>query len=63
MASFLKAKKPEIPDQTALKHVGDQVRIGLALALARYWGAKTVPAAVPIDVLVVDKKNAGSFSW
>ena len=36
MASFLKAKKPEIPDQTALKHVGDQVRKRLAANKAIY---------------------------
>lgn len=49
--------------ETTAQFPRDQVRIGLALALARYWGAKAVPAAVPIDVLVVDRKNAGSFSW
>ena len=36
MASFLKAKKPEIPDQTALKRVGDQVRKRLAANKAIY---------------------------
>jgi ribose transport system substrate-binding protein len=59
--SAIKAGGPFI--ETTAQFPRDQVRIGLAMALARYWGAKAVPAAVPIDVLVVDKKNAGSFSW
>lgn len=36
MASFLKTKKPEIPDQAALKRVGDQVRKRLAANKAIY---------------------------
>ena len=57
----IKAGGPFI--ETTAQFPRDQVRIGLAMALARYWGAKAVPAVVPIDVLVVDNKNAGSFSW
>jgi len=57
----IKAGGPFI--ETTAQFPRDQVRIGLGMALARYWGAKSVPAAVPIDVLVVDQKNAGSFSW
>ena len=57
----IKAGGPFI--ETTAQFPRDQVRIGLAMALAKYWGAKSVPAAVPIDVLVVDRKNAGSFSW
>lgn len=49
--------------ETTAQFPRDQVRIGLAMALAKYWGAKSVPAKVPIDVLVIDKKNADKFSW
>lgn len=49
--------------ETTAQFPRDQVRIGLAVALARYWGAKSVPKSVPIDVLVVDRRNAGSFAW
>lgn len=48
--------------ETTAQFPRDQIRIGLGLALARYWGAN-VPAEVPVDVQVVDKKNAAGFSW
>lgn len=57
----IKAGGPFI--ETTAQFPRDQVRIGLAMALARFWGAKSVPATVPVDVMVVDKNNAGSFSW
>ena len=57
----IKAGGPFI--ETTAQYPRDQVRIGLALGLAKYWGARAVPAALPIDVLVVDRKNAGSFAW
>lgn len=41
----------------------DQVRIGLGMALAKHWGAKVVPTAVPIDVKLQTKENAKGFSW
>ncbi|NDR56245.1 ABC transporter substrate-binding protein [Aliiruegeria sabulilitoris] len=41
----------------------DQVRVGLGMALAQLWGARVVPAEVPIDVMVVDAENAEGFSW
>jgi ribose transport system substrate-binding protein len=41
----------------------DQVRIGLGMALAKLWGAKVVPTAVPIDVKLLTKENAQGFSW
>ncbi|MEW8987330.1 MAG: ABC transporter substrate-binding protein, partial [Bacillus sp. (in: firmicutes)] len=41
----------------------DQVRIGLGMALAKYWGAKVVPTEVPIDVKLQTKENAKGFSW
>ncbi len=49
--------------ETTAQFPRDQVRIGLAMALAKLWGAKVVPTSVPIDVRVVDKANAGGFSW
>ncbi|SDJ15863.1 ABC transporter substrate-binding protein [Aliiruegeria lutimaris] len=41
----------------------DQVRVGLGMALAQLWGARVVPAEVPIDVMIVDAENAEGFSW
>ncbi|WP_449044003.1 ABC transporter substrate-binding protein [Paracoccus versutus] len=49
--------------ETTAQFPRDQVRIGLALALAQKWGARVVPTEVPIDVMVVDKENAADFSW
>ena len=37
--------------------------MGLGMALAQYWGARVVPAEVPIDVRTVDSENAADFSW
>ena len=49
--------------ETTAQFPRDQVRVGLAMALAQKWGARVVPKEVPIDVMVVDSKNAGKFSW
>ncbi|QFQ86494.1 substrate-binding domain-containing protein [Paracoccus kondratievae] len=49
--------------ETTAQFPRDQVRVGLALALAQKWGARVVPKEVPIDVMVVDKENAADFSW
>jgi ribose transport system substrate-binding protein len=49
--------------QTSAQFPRDQVRIGLAMALAKKWGAKVVPSVVPIDVRSIDKSNAKGFSW
>lgn len=49
--------------ETTAQFPRDQVRVGLALALAQKWGARVVPAEVPIDVMVVDSENAADFSW
>ncbi|SEQ74673.1 monosaccharide ABC transporter substrate-binding protein, CUT2 family [Faunimonas pinastri] len=48
--------------ETTAQFPRDQIRIGLGMALAKFWGAN-VPKEVPIDVKVVDKKNAAGFSW
>ena len=57
------AKGSKIFVETTAQFPRDQVRIGLAMALAKSWGAKVVPKAVPIDVRVVDKDNASGFAW
>ncbi len=49
--------------ETTAQFPRDQVRVGLAMALAQKWGARVVPSEVPIDVAVVDAKNADDFSW
>ena len=49
--------------ETTAQFPRDQVRVGLALALAHMWGARVVPQEVPIDVMVVDAENAADFSW
>ena len=49
--------------ETTAQFPRDQVRVGLAMALAQKWGARVVPKEVPIDVMVVDAKNAADFSW
>lgn len=47
---------------TAAQYPRDQVRLALAIALAKKWGAK-VPVSVPVDVTLVDKDSAKTFSW
>lgn len=49
--------------ETTAQFPRDQVRVGLAMALAQKWGARVVPKEVPIDVRVVDADNAADFSW
>ena len=49
--------------ETTAQFPRDQVRVGLAMALAQKWGARVVPKEVPIDVMVVDSENASDFSW
>ncbi|WP_232829513.1 ABC transporter substrate-binding protein [Tropicimonas sp. IMCC34043] len=49
--------------ETTAQFPRDQVRVGLGMALAQLWGARVVPAEVPIDVRVVDSENAEGFSW
>ncbi|MFP8965666.1 ABC transporter substrate-binding protein [Pokkaliibacter sp. CJK22405] len=47
---------------TSAQYPRDQVRIGLAMALAKKWGAN-VPKAVPVDVTLIDREGAKTFSW
>ncbi|NTF44120.1 ABC transporter substrate-binding protein [Rhizobium rhizogenes] len=49
--------------ETTAQFPRDQVRVGLAMALAQKWGARVVPKEVPIDVKPVTKENASGFSW
>lgn len=48
---------------TSAQFPADQVRVGLGMALAHYWGANVVPAEVPIDVELQTIENAADFSW
>ncbi|WP_424246398.1 ABC transporter substrate-binding protein [Collimonas pratensis] len=47
---------------TAAQYPRDQVRLALGVALAKKWGAN-VPASIPVDVKLIDKKLASTFSW
>lgn len=47
---------------TAAQFPADMVRIGLAMGLAKKWGA-TVPKEVPLDVKLVDAAQAKTFHW
>ncbi|WP_319529220.1 ABC transporter substrate-binding protein [uncultured Cohaesibacter sp.] len=49
--------------ETTAQFPRDQVRVGLGMALAQLWGARVVPSEVPIDVKVIDAKNAEGFAW
>ena len=48
--------------ETSAQYPRDQIRIALGMALAKKWGAN-VPSTVPVDVKLVDKDGAKSFSW
>lgn len=48
---------------TSAQFPGDQVRIGLGMALSKLWGAEVVPDEVPIDVELQTIDNAEDFSW
>lgn len=47
---------------TSAQFPRDQVRLALGVALAKHWGAH-VPSVVPVDVTLVDQKQASAFSW
>ncbi|MEO6919612.1 MAG: ABC transporter substrate-binding protein [Collimonas sp.] len=47
---------------TAAQYPRDQIRLALGVALAKKWGAN-VPATIPVDVKLIDKKLASGFSW
>lgn len=60
VAEIAKGNTPFIA--TSAQYPRDQVRIGLAIAMAKHWGAN-VPAAIPVDVKLIDKTNAKDFRW
>lgn len=47
---------------TSAQFPREQARLGLALALAKYWGAN-IPRRFPVDVELIDSEKAKTFSW
>jgi len=47
---------------TSAQFPREQARLGLALALAKHWGA-TIPRRFPVDVELIDANKAKTFSW
>jgi len=47
---------------TSAQHPRDMVRIGVGLGLAKLWGAN-IPSETPINIDLIDGKNADDFSW
>ncbi|MBI6666636.1 LacI family transcriptional regulator [Pseudomonas syringae] len=47
---------------TSAQFPREQARLGLALALAKHWGA-TIPRRFPVDVELIDAPKAKTFSW
>ena len=47
---------------TSAQFPRDQIRIGLGIALAKYWGAN-IPKIIPVDVKLITKENGEGFSW
>jgi ribose transport system substrate-binding protein len=47
---------------TSAQFPRDQVRIGLGIALSKYWGAN-IPKEIPVDVKLLTKDNAKGFAW
>lgn len=47
---------------TSAQYPRDQIRIAIGMALAKKWGAN-VPVHIPVDVKLIDKDGAKTFSW
>ena len=47
---------------TSAQYPRDQIRLAIGIALAKKWGAN-VPNTVPVDVKLIDKDGAKTFSW
>ena len=47
---------------TSAQYPRDQVRIAIGIALAKKWGAN-VPLTIPVEVKLIDKEAAKTFSW
>jgi ribose transport system substrate-binding protein len=54
--------KGKIFKATSAQFPRDQVRIGLGVALAKYWGAD-IPKEIPVEVKLLTKDNAKGFAW
>ncbi|AOJ80888.1 LacI family transcriptional regulator [Burkholderia sp. MSMB617WGS] len=48
--------------ETSAQFPRDQIRLAIGIGLAKKWGAN-VPKTIPVDVKLIDKDNAKSFSW
>ena len=48
---------------TSAQFPRDQVRIGIGVALAKYWGAEKLPETIPVPVELINDENAEGFSW
>ena len=47
---------------TTAQYPRDQIRLAIGIALAKKWGAN-VPAAVPVDVKIIDAEGAKTLTW
>ncbi|VVP83577.1 Ribose import binding protein RbsB [Pseudomonas fluorescens] len=47
---------------TSAQFPRDLVLLGLGVGLAKHWGAN-VPPAIAVDVALIDREKAASFSW
>ena len=47
---------------TSAQYPRDQIRIAIGMALAKKWGAN-VPVHVPVEVKLIDKDGAKTFTW
>lgn len=47
---------------TSAQYPRDQIRIAIGMALAKKWGAN-VPVTVPVEVKLIDKDGAKTFTW
>ncbi|SMG02959.1 substrate-binding domain-containing protein [Burkholderia singularis] len=48
--------------ETSAQFPRDQIRLAIGIGLAKKWGTN-VPKAIPVDVKLIDKDSAKSFSW
>ncbi len=53
----------DIFQATSAQFPRDQVRIGIGVALAKYWGAEKLPEKIPVPVELINDENAEGFSW
>lgn len=47
---------------TSAQYPRDQIRLAIGIALAKKWGAN-VPVSVPVEVKLIDKAGAKTFTW